>query len=198
MPGRSHFDYEDVQLDPEILSTTYRVQTKWHVITGSVSSGKTTLIERLADRGYQTVAECARAYIEREMAKGRTPAEIRGNPDDIRAMIAAQWETEQGLRTTEVLFMDRAYPDCMAFCRLQGLNPNDILADCFRHRYASVFLLERLPVQQDGLRIEIDDDAVLIDRWHVRDYTALGYEVVRVPVLPVEERADFILEATLW
>jgi predicted ATPase len=75
-----------------------------------------------------------------------------------------------------------------------GLNPNAILAECFHHRYASVFILDRFPFQQDGVRFENDATAGLIDKWLSCDYSALGYRVVRVPVLPVKDRLTFILE----
>jgi len=67
-------------------------------------------------------------------------------------------------------------------------------ATCFHHRYASVFILDRLPLQLDGARIEDDAYTVLLDEWLVRDYSALGYRVVRVPVLPPQERLAFVLE----
>lgn len=35
---------------------------------------------------------------------------------------------------------------------------------------------------------------VLLDEWLVRDYSALGYRVVRVPVLSPQERLAFVLE----
>jgi hypothetical protein len=37
-------------------------------------------------------------------------------------------------------------------------------------------------------------DALLLDKWLYRDYSALGYDVIRVPVLPPQERLGFILE----
>jgi predicted ATPase len=129
------------ELDPVLLSTPFGVQTNWHVITGAQSSGKTTLIDQLADEGFQTVPEVARQYFEREKAKGRT----------------------MGLK-------------------------------CFHHRYASVFVLDRLSFQHDGLREEVDVSASFLDEWLARDYGALGYDVVRVPVLPPQERIAFVLE----
>jgi ABC-type taurine transport system ATPase subunit len=54
------------ELDPDLLSAPFGVQTNWHVITGAASCGKTTLIDLLADQGFQTVPETARLYIERE------------------------------------------------------------------------------------------------------------------------------------
>jgi predicted ATPase len=165
------------------------------VITGTVSSGKTTLIDQLADRGFQTVPEAGRQYFEREMAKGRTIEEIRENPAALTCtLIDIMLGIEHGLRANDLLFLDRAFPDALAFCRVNGLNPNEILADCFHHRYASVFLLDRFPVEQDGVRAEDDATADLIDEWLARDYSALGYNVVRVPVLSIKDRLTFILE----
>jgi predicted ATPase len=75
------------------------------------------------------------------------------------------------------------------------MDPNEILADCFHHCYASVFLLDRLPfVRKKALGPEDDASATYIDEWLARDYSTLGYRVVRVPVLPPEERVAFILE----
>jgi predicted ATPase len=194
MPDHPEHDPRATELDPDLLSTPFGVQTNWHVITGGPCSGKTTLIDQLADKGFQTVPESARQYFEREMARGRTIDEIKGNEADERAMEDLQLRIEHGLRAIDVLFLDRAFPDCLTFYRLLGLNPNEILAECFHHRYASVFILDRLPVQQDGVRTEDDATAGLLDEWLAHDYSALGYHVVRVPVLSPQERLAFVLE----
>jgi len=188
-------DFRATGLDPDLLSTPFRVQTNWHVITGASCSGKTTLIDQLADKGFQTVPEVGRQYFESEMAKGRTNDEIREDPVALQhGIIDMQLRIEGGLRANDVAFLDRAFPDCLAFHRVVGLNPNQILAECFHHRYASVFMLDPLPFQGDGVR---DDDAAKVgylDEWIARDYSALGYSVVRVPVMSPEERLAFVLE----
>jgi len=194
MLDSSQHDFRTTELDPDLLSTPFRVQTNWHVITGAVSSGKTTLIDQLADKGFQTAPEAGRQYIEREMATGRTIAEIRGNEADSRCIADRQLRIEHGLQALDVVFLDRAFPDSLAFYRFDGLNPNKILAECFQHRYASIFILDRLPVHQDGLRIEDDAAARFLDEWLARDYSALGYSFVRVPVLSIEDRLAFIFE----
>jgi predicted ATPase len=195
MLDRPQHDFGTAELDPHLLSTPFGVQTNWHVITGTVSSGITTLIGQFADRGFPTVPETARLYIEREMAKGRTIDEIRENPAALQRSLNAAWlRTELALRADDVLFLDRAFPDALAFCRANGLNPNEILADCFHHRYASVFLLDRFPVEKDGVRYHDDVAAELIDEWLAGDYSALGYPVVRVLVLSLQERLAFVLE----
>jgi predicted ATPase len=188
-------DYRFTELDPDLLSRPFRAMTNWHVISGSVCSGKTTLIDQLAGRGFQTVPEPGRQYFEREMAKGRTIDEIRADPVALtHCLIDIMLNIEHGLRANDLLFLDRAFPDALAFSRVYGLDPNEILVDCFHHCYASVFLLDRFPVEQDGVRTEDDASADLLDEWLARDYSALGYSVVRVPVLPRQERLEFVLE----
>jgi predicted ATPase len=188
-------DFITTELDPDILSTPIEVQTNWHVITGAPCSGKTTLIDKLADKGFQTVSETARLYIEKEIAKGRKIDDIRGDVDALeRSLIEIQLRFERALRKTDIAFLDRGLPDCLTYCRVAEMNPNEILSECFCHRYASIFVLERLPIQQDDIRIEDEATAVFLDEWLVRDYSALGYSVVKVPVLSPNDRLEFVLE----
>ena len=187
-------DAKATELDPDLLATPFGVQTNWHVITGAACCGKTTLIDLLADKGFQTVAEIPRQYIEREVAKGRALDEIFGSEADERALTDMQRRTELGLGATDVTFLDRALPDFLYFWQLFGLNPNELLPECFHHRYASVFILDQLPLELDGARIQDDAYTILLDEALVRDYGALGYRVMRVPVLSPQGRVEFVLE----
>jgi hypothetical protein len=51
MPNDHQHGFMTTELDPQLLSTPFGIQTNWHVITGAPSSGKSTLIDQLADRG---------------------------------------------------------------------------------------------------------------------------------------------------
>jgi predicted ATPase len=189
-------DYKTTELAPELLCTPFQVRTNWRVITGAPSCGKTTLIEQLASHGLRTVGETAREYLEREVAKGRAIAEIRSDMATVeREIVGLQRQVEEGLSARELVFFDRGLPDCLAFFRLAGVDPNAFLAECFHHRYASVFLLDPLPFELDGTRMEGDAAiAAYLAEWHARDYRALGYAITRVPVLPPQERLAFVLE----
>lgn len=188
-------DYIEAALDPDLLATPFKVQTKWQVITGAPCSGKSTMIEQLADSGFQTAPEAARQYYERELATtGRTIEEIRQDVVPVvHGILGMMLEIERGLDADEVICLDRGCLDVLAFCRQFGMNPNEYLPDCFHHRYASVFMLDRFPVQQDGVRTEDEAAVEYLEEWHYRDYAALGYHVVRVPVLPPQERLAFVL-----
>lgn len=196
MAKRKQHEFSATELDPKLLSTPFKVQTNWHVITGAPCCGKTTLIDRLGDKGFRTVEEIARQYLDNEVAKGRTIEEIHAHPSSRdRGIKDMQMEIEAELRAVEFCFLDRALPDSLAFFRIAGLNPNEFLTECFHHRYASVFILEPLPFQSDDQRVEeFELAAGFLDEWHTRDYQSLGYDVVRVPVLPPEERLMFVLE----
>jgi predicted ATPase len=196
MPISYQLGFLTAQLDPDLLSTPFGIQTKWHVITGAPCSGKTTLLDQLAAKGFHAVPETARLCFERELARGRTMEEIRGTGDALQRYICdTQLGVERGLRAMDVAFLDRALPDCLTFHRLFGLDPNSLLPDCFHRRYASIFILDRLPVPRSTpLGPEDDASAAFVDEWLSRDYGALGYDVVRVPALAPEERLAFVLE----
>jgi predicted ATPase len=195
MDGKSKNEFLTTELAPELLSTPFQIKTNWHVITGASSSGKTTLIDQLADKGFQTFPEPGRLYFERELAKGRMIDEIRADRAAMTRQIYSLWlDLNSELQADRTIFLDRGLPDALGFYRFAGMNPNDILPDCFRHRYASVFLLNRLPYQQDGIRAGDDKSAAYFDSWMERDYRALGYDVERVPVIPPAERLAFVLD----
>lgn len=194
MPDHMQYDFRTTELNPDLLSTPFGVQTNWHVITGAPSCGKTTLIDLLAAEGYRTVPEWAREYMQQEIAAGRNIEEIHAEGASLQSKILAmQLEVERGLPATEVVFLDGAVPGSLAWFRAFGLNPNAILPHCFHHRYASVFILDQLPQRQDGLRFEEATMPGFLDTWLDRDYSALGYDPVRIPVLPPDERMAFVL-----
>jgi predicted ATPase len=189
-------DFRTAELDPDFLSTPFKVQTSWHVITGAPCCGKTTLIDHLTDKGFRTVPETAHLYIEKELASGRKLNEILKDRVNVQGiLIEMQLEIERELQANEVTFLDRALPDSLAFNRYVGLSPNDLLSECFHHRYASVFILDPIPFQENGVRDADSGVVAYLDEWLARDYSTLGYRVVRVPVLAPQERLAFVLES---
>ena len=180
--------------NPEILSMPFKNQTNWHVITGAPSSGKTTLINLMAERGLTTVPEPARQYMEAQLAEGKTIDQVEENLIALQLGIIDHFiKVQSELPENELLFLDGDFPDSITYGRVHGLDPNDFLAMGLTYRYASVFKLECLAFEQDGVRWQDDDTVAFIDEWLTKDYQAMGYHVVNVPVMPVEERLAFIL-----
>ena len=185
-----------IELDPALLSTPFKTQTKWYVLTGAACSGKTTILDELARKGFKTIPESARYYFEYEITKGRSIEEIRKDGAALQRGIAAmQLKFEHDNPVNTITFLDRAIPDSLAFYRIFGLDPNEILPECFHYHYTAVFILDQLPFPRDKpLGPEDRASSIFLDEWLVRDYTALGYRIVRVPVLPPQERLTYILD----
>jgi predicted ATPase len=195
MTDNSRVKYQSIELDPGLLSTPFQVQTSWHVITGAPSCGKTTLIDQLAGEGFQTVPETAHEYLEKEKASGRTLQDIFKDRFELqRIFIEIQSNIEGKLESEEMIFLDRALPDSLTFNRLVGIDPNELLPDCFHNRYKSIYILDPLPYDKDGVRDEDAANVDFLDEWLERDYRSLGYQVLRVPVLPPPERLAYVLE----
>lgn len=195
MPERIQSDFRDTTLDPDLLSTPFEVETHWHVITGAPSCGKTTLLNILAENGYRTVPETARSFMDSEVSRGLSIKEIHADPAGLqRKIISLQLDVECELPAEELFFLDGAVPGSLAWYRFFGLDPNQILSECFHYHYASVFILEPLPLHLDGLRFHDETLIGFLDQYHSRDYHDLGYNVIRVPVLPPEKRLGFVLE----
>ena len=184
------------RLDPNLVNTPYKVQTNWHILTGAACTGKTTLIQELSTRGFNILPESARDYFGRELARGVTLDQLMADSAALqRNIFALQKDYERGLDPGTAAFLDRGMPDSLSFFRYWGLDPNEVLPDCFQHCYRTVFLLDRLPLHREvTLGPEDDAASTFLDGWLERDYTSLGYRVIRVPPFSLEERMKLILQ----
>jgi predicted ATPase len=152
--------FNTLPLDALLLSYPFQTHTHWYVLTGAACVGKTTLLEALAGQDYRIVPESARAYFEAEQAKGRTLPEIRADDAALQCgILDLQLSYESNVPVDQVAFLDRAVPDSLTFFRVFGLDPNEILPQCFSHRYAGVFILDRLPLRRDQTLGPEDDAA---------------------------------------
>ena len=170
----------------------------WHVLTGGPSSGKTTTVNLLHARGYATTMEYARHYIDLQRISGRSIRQIRDRQAQFqRAVVAMQIQQERDLDPAQTVFLDRALPDSLAYYRFLGIDPDPALRDAVTQaRYATVFLLDLLPLAPDYARTE---DAAAQQRLHEligQVYRELPFPVVTVPALPPDERVQFILDRT--
>lgn len=173
-----------------------RMQTAWVVIDGSPSSGKTTIIQALHRAGYRIIPEVGRAYIELELARGRTLGEIRGNEERLqRALIALYAEQFQRLNPCQSVILDGGFPHAQAYIELNATpNMPDVLALCRPFHFKKVFLCDALPFEDDHVRTEDAAKATFLDRRIEEIYRELGYEPMRIPVMTVEERAACVLD----
>ena len=167
----------------------------WYVITGGPSSGKTTVINELRSRGYNTVPESARHYLELQLINGRDIEEVRLQQSRVQHnVLNKQIENERKLDPQELTFLDRALPDSLAYYQYLGLNPDEKLLEALKTaHYKKVFVLELLPMVNDAIRQEDLQAQKIIHQKIIEVYQNHGENIVKVALMPPKDRADFIL-----
>ena len=170
-------------------------QTNWYVITGAPSSGKTTIINELRKRNFQVAHEVARAYICSLVDKSHPVHSIPRHTLDIQQKILdLKSKREQKLNPEEIIFFDRGIPDSIAYYLYHGLDPEEVIQACQHNRYKKIFYLEGLPIEADGVRVENEQAAQELGELIQQSYLSLGYEILKVPAVSVEERTELLLK----
>jgi predicted ATPase len=170
----------------------------WYVITGTTSTGKTTLIDELAKRGYKTVPEAARTLIDQAATKGISAKELRTNEREFnREVLRLKQELDARQDPNELVFFDRGVHDILAYARYyQYDHIEHVIEAAERSRYRKVFLLDQLPYEHDYARTEDAEFSQDIQRLLEQVYTEYDMMPIHVPVLEggPAARADFVLQ----
>lgn len=170
------------------------ISPPWYVLTGGPCAGKTTTINELAKRGYPVLAEPARIIIDEKLAAGETIEDIVTDPDWLPSVVRRAHAQERMLPKDELFFLDRAAPDSIAYYRLHNRPLEDFFQQVLKEiRYRKIFLLDLVDFTNDSGRPETPEEAKHLHELIREGYRSIGYEPIAVPVLPLAERADFIL-----
>ena len=170
-------------------------QKNWYVLTGGPSAGKTTLLQFLEKKGYRVQHESARIYFDQQLALGKSMQEIRADEATFqRIVLEMKINFENKLPQDQLILLDRGIPDSIAYYEIAGLSTTDhFLQNAVNNSsYKKVFLLELLPFEEDYARTDAKD-ADRIQALLLKYYKEAGFSVIDVPVMPIEERANFIL-----
>jgi predicted ATPase len=160
-----------------------------YVITGGPCSGKTTLIDKLKGQGFGVLEEVAREVLAR--SSSLPFYNLQKEIYDIQIQREKHIENHANL-----YFLDRGWIDGHAyFKQYKGAVPEEFLTAPVK-KYEQVFVLDRLPLVNDSVRLENEEVAASLHKNIVDAYTNAGYKPIKVPAIGVENRLDFILEHT--
>ena len=172
---------------------------RFFVLTGGPGSGKTTLIEALRAAGFATAPEAGRGIIRDQMAIGGPALPWRDRA--LFAELMLSWELRSwhaAFTKSGPVFFDRGAPDTIGYLRLCGLPiPEHATSAAEKFRYARrVFAAPPWPeiFTQDEERKQTLDEAERTFRSVTTAYAELGYELVPLPRVPVEERVQFVID----
>ena len=170
-------------------------QTNWRIITGAPCSGKTSVIKEIEQRGITVVHEVARAYIDRQLEQGMRLDRIKADMLQFeRHILHMKIRIEDSLTKIEPVFFDRGVPDSIAYFELEGLDSTEPLYYSRRNRYRKIFFFERFDFLKDEVRSEDERIAGKLNDLLLAAYGKIGYKIVMVPVMPVEDRTNLVLE----
>ena len=164
------------------------------VLTGCSGGGKSTLLTKLASRGFRVVVEPGR-----EIVREQTAINGRGLPWvdlDLFLELALSRYMHSFLAEKErqdYVFFDRGILDAVQPDRNQGAHFSQA-ASKFRYAEKVFFLPPWKEIyKNDPERKHTFDDAVHEYNSLLKSYKNYGYQVILVPKAPVEERVNFIL-----
>lgn len=175
-----------------------RIASRHVVLSGCSGGGKSTLLVELGRRGFATVEEPGRRIVEEELrGDGKALPWVDLEAFARRAIGKAAGDRER-MRTAEGwVFFDRGLLDAAAALEhAASVAVSDTLSghDRFHHQ---VFLTPPwLEIyHRDSERQQNLKDGIAEYRRLIEAFDWLGYDLVILPKLKVEARADFILSA---
>jgi len=173
---------------------------RFFIITGGPGSGKTTLISALD--GIHRMPEAGRAVIQEELAAGGTALpwiDPLAFAEKMLERDIASWDA--ALQRDGPVIFDRGIPDIAGYLQLSGIAvPAHLAQAATERRYnGRVFIAPpwRTIFTQDAERKQTFAEAEATFRAMQTTYTELGYELIALPLAPVEERVAFLRAALL-
>lgn len=169
------------------------------IITGGPGSGKTTLIETLASRGFTTTVEAGREIIQEQVAIGGNALPWSDPLVFAERMLEWDMRSYQMIRNEDCpAIFDRGILDVAAYLNLMQLPVPESVENAIMHlKYnRKVFIAPPWPeiFTQDTKRKQTFEEAIATYDMLVKTYQKYDYELIELPLVSVEERADFVIQ----
>lgn len=171
------------------------VYTQWIVLSGTTSSGKSTISLFFKRLGYPVVPDLTRVYIDTLLSKGFTIEQIRSDKsmffNKVHKLRLWVEDTLAKYIDTPIVF-DRAVPETIAYARVDNFDESSFWETIKEYRYRTVYMPKPLPFVADGMRTNNPERRLQVFDELKGVYTSLGYDIIEIPVLSVEKREQYI------
>jgi predicted ATPase len=170
------------------------------VITGGPGSGKSALIDALSQRGIHTMPESGRAIIRDQVAIGGEALPWSDRRAFSELMLSGEMRSHRdALNLSGHVIFDRGVPDVLGYLRLCNLPifPHvERAAQMFRYHHQA-FIAPPWPeiFTRDAERKQSFEEAQATYKVMAETYSGLGYSLVQIPLVPVQQRVRFMLAA---
>jgi len=174
------------------------IEKQIYVITGGPGFGKTLLVEELKQSGYQCSGEFARDLILSQQESGGDILPWKNAKLFQQNILQKRIAFFDSVPDNSIAFADRGIPDQLAFARYRSFGIPEVLSDrSLKYRYApQVFVTPPWAeiFTNDTIRSETFEEATRIHEFIVETYIGLNYQVIELPLLPVRQRMEYLLE----
>jgi predicted ATPase len=170
------------------------------VLIGGPGTGKSTVLNKLKEKGFFCFDEVSREVILKAQKKGIDQLFLT-EPLLFSEMLLEGRE-EQYLnaekRKENIIFLDRGIPDVHAYMNyFKTAYPSLFLEKSKHYKYDLIFHFspwEEIYIT-DNERYESFKESMKIDKFLIEAYSELEYKIVNVPFGTVDERTDFIINS---
>jgi predicted ATPase len=168
------------------------------VITGGPGTGKTTIINKLIEKGYTCYPEISRQITLDAKKNGIEQLFLEKPLLFSELLLEGRVKQIQDAKNedTKLVFLDRGIPDILAYMHFIGDSyPIAFDESCKNYLYSKVFLLPPWEAiyESDEARYENFEQAKLIYGHLKETYQKYNYNIIEVEKGTVEERILFIL-----
>jgi predicted ATPase len=170
------------------------------VLIGGPGTGKSTVLNKLKEKGFFCFNEVSREVILKAQKKGIDQLFLT-EPLLFSEMLLEGRE-EQYLkaekRKENIIFLDRGIPDVHAYMNyFKTTYPSLFIEKSKQYKYDLIFHFspwEEIYIT-DNERYETFKESIIIDKFLTKAYSELDYKIVNVPFGTVDERTDFIINS---
>jgi len=164
------------------------------VLTGSPGTGKSSIVDKLEELGYNVIQESARYLIE--YYQKYEPEHLPWNDRDYFQK-AVENKSIDNFNRNKSGFFDRSIVDEIGFRTFyKSTIPKDLTNRCLEYRYNKVFIFrpwEKI-FKNDSVRTETFQQTIDLDKCIIDGYKDFGYNPIDVIKGSIEDRVKFILE----
>jgi len=171
------------------------LKMKIYVISGGPGTGKTSVINELG-KEFKILPEAARFLGENDKRFKGKSAEETDKKEFQDAVFEAQKKQIETLKDDKIVFSDRGIGDTIAYYKINGMNvPKEVSDYSRKFRYSGIFIMNSLNFyEKDDFRQETEEKQKKIHEQIIATYKKLGYKIIFVPFMSVEDRVRFIKE----
>lgn len=169
--------------------------SRWVVLSGCSGGGKSTLLDELARRGFQTTDEPGRRIVREELRTGGQALPWTNAAEFARRCVDLAGADLNDAHGDAWVFFDRGLVDAATALRHHTGTAGCTVDDLKRYHHR-VFLVPPWPELygvDEERRLSFDDAAAEYDRL-LTAYTALGYQIVVLPRTTVDQRIARVLD----